>query len=272
MEITLKGQIITPIITKKTTFELEDCKAVIIKPKRRYITKSNKERRIYPFSFIGYLGTIILTFYCRTWKEANAKLAELLTINNIGRFWSEGLGKVEWVGGNIGKSVKYHKKPYYSPVKIRKGLPHAFPKDIKQLLRYAMLHDFVHTPKHKSKIYIEIQVKDVQELKKHHDLTQDKLIQLFQKYDRIAASMTRKIRSPRKNRYTWEALGKVDFNQLKQNIEKVENNIWRLYKYIYESKELQALNESLNHGHSSLHQHILLIVNMIVQNYLKGTL
>lgn len=130
----------------------------------------------------------------------------------------------------------------------------------------------VHTTKHKSKIYVEIQVEDIQELKNHHEPTQNKLINTFQKYDRIAASMTRKVRSPRKNRYTWEAQRRVDFNQLKQEIEKVENNIWRLYQYIYESKELQALNESLNHGHSSLQYHLLLIANLIVQDYLRGKL
>ena len=157
----------------------------------------------------------------------------------------------------------------YKHVKIRKGLPHNLPNHIQLLLRYALLHDFVHTPKHKSKIYVEIQVEVIQELKKHHEKTKNKLIKTFQKYDRIAASMTRKIRSPRKNRYTWEAQSKVDFIQLKKEIEKVENNIWRLYQYIYESKELRYLNESLNHGHSSLQYHLLLIANLIVQDNLR---
>ena len=93
------------------------------------------------------------------------------------------------------------------------------------------------------------EISDIQGLKNHHESTKNKLIQTFQKYDRIAASMTRKVRSPRKNRYTWEAQRKVDFNQL---------------------KELHSLNESLNHGHSSLWYHLLLIVNLIVQGYLRG--
>ena len=272
MELRLNGRIITPIITKKTAFKLENCNAAIINPKRRYITKSHKERRIYPFSFIGYLGTINLTYRCQTFAEAKRKLTELVRITHIGRFWSEGLGRVEWSKGEIGRKEKHQKKVYHSHVKIRKGLPHNIPIQTQQLLRYALLHDFVHTTKHKSKIYVEIQVEDIQELKNHHEPTQNKLINTFQKYDRIAASMTRKVRSPRKNRYTWEAQRRVDFNQLKQEIEKVENNIWRLYQYIYESKELLALNESLNHGHSSLQYHLLLIANLIVQDYLRGKL
>jgi len=272
MELQLNGRIITPIITKKTVFKLEECNAAIINLKRRYITKSHKERRIYPYSFIGYLGTIKLTYRCQTLAEAKRKLAELVRITHIGRFWSEGLGKVEWLNGKISKREKYCEKKLYKCVKIRKGLPHNLPNQIQQLLRYALLHDFVHTPKHKSKIYVEIQVEETQELKEHHEKTKNKLIKTFQKYDRIAASMTRKIRSPRKNRYTWEAQSKVDLIQLKKEIEKVENNIWRLYQYIYESKELHHLNESLNHGHSSLQYHLLLIANLIVQDYLRGKL
>lgn len=272
MELRLNGRIITPIITKKTSFKLEECIAVIVNPKRRYITKSHKERRIYPFSFIGYLGTINLTYRCRTFAEAKKKLTELVRITHIGRFWSEGLGRVEWLKGKISRRGKHLKKAYHSHVKIRKGLPHNLPNHIQQLLRYALLHDFVHTSKHKSKIYVEIQVEDIQGLKNHHESTKNKLIQTFQKYDRIAACMTRKVRSPRKNRYTWEAQRKVDFNQLKLEIEKVEYHVWRLYQYIYESKELHALNESLNHGHSSLRYHLLLIVNLIVQGYLRGKL
>jgi hypothetical protein len=269
MELQLNGRIITPIITKKTVFKLEECNATIISPKRRYITKSHKERRIYPFSFIGYLGTIKLTYRCQTLAEAKRKLAELVRIAYIGRFWSEGLGRVEWLKGKISKRKKHHKKAYHVRTKIRKGLPHNLPVYIQQLLRYALLHDFVHTPRHKSKIYVEIQVGDIQELKKHHEQNQNELINTFQKYDRIAASMTRKIRSPRKNRYTWEAQNKVDFKNLKQELEKIESNIWRLYQYIYESKELKTLNESLNHGHSSLQYHLLLIANLIVQDYFR---
>ncbi|MFW9777931.1 MAG: hypothetical protein ACFFE8_03675 [Candidatus Heimdallarchaeota archaeon] len=88
----------------------------------------------------------------------------------------------------------------------------------------------------------------------------------------IAASMTRTIRSPRTNRYTWEAKGTIDFEALAHELEQVEGNIWRLYQYIYQSNELRQLNESLTHGHSSLRYHLLLIANLIVHDFLRGVL
>ena len=84
--------------------------------------------------------------------------------------------------------------------------------------------------------------------------------------------MTRTIRSPRTNRYTWEAKSKIDFRRLIQEIKNIEKNICKLYEYIYESKELGSLTESLNHGHSSLQYHLLLITNLIVQDHLRGYL
>lgn len=84
--------------------------------------------------------------------------------------------------------------------------------------------------------------------------------------------MTRKVRSPRTNRYTWEAKGTIDFELVAQVLTSHEKNIWRLYAYIYESKELKQVSESLDYGHSSLQYQLLLIVNLIVQDFLKGIL
>ncbi len=155
-------------------------------------------------------------------------------------------------------------------VKIRKGLPHNLSKEKQQLLRYAMLHDFSHSPRHKSKIYLEPKIKEIKHLRKHHENTQDPLITQFQKYDRIAASMTRKIRSPRANRYNWKAKKKIDFEMLTIEIQEVAKNIWKLYDYIYKSKELAQINESLKYGHTSLRMHLLIIANLIVQEKLRG--
>ena len=272
MELTLEGRIITPIITKKNLFELDGCRAVIINPKRRFINKSHRGQRIYPFSFIGYLGKIRLIYRCKKLSEAKIKLKDLLTIANIGRFWSEGVGQVEWLKGKFTGKTHSKKKKFYGRIKIRKGLPHQLPDYIQQLLRYAMLHDFVHTQKHKSKIYVEIEVKDLELLKQHHEVTENKLVKTFQYYDRLAAMMTRQIRSPRTNRYNWKAKSPIDFAHLAQQLRDNNENIWRLYQYIYESKELKQLTESLNYGHSSLQYHLLLVVNLMVQDYLRGKL
>ena len=111
-------------------------------------------------------------------------------------------------------------------------------------------------------------------LRQHHDNKQNSsLVQRFQLYDRIASSITRKNKSPRLNRYNWKAKAtqKIDFQLLAQQIAEVSNNPWKLYEYIYNSKELELLNESFEYGHTSLRRHLLIIANLIVFRYLKDS-
>ena len=82
----------------------------------------------------------------------------------------------------------------------------------------------------------------------------------------MAASMTRKIQSPRTNRYNWQAKREINFELLVIEIQEVANNIWKLYDYIYKSKELTQLNESIKYRHTSLRMHLLMIANLIVQD------
>ena len=112
-----------------------------------------------------------------------------------------------------------------------------------KLLIYALLHDFFHTSKHQSKIYQEPPISDrklAEQLRNHHEKTSDPLIKKFQYYDKLAASITRKIRSPIVSRYNWQAkkeVQKIDFKKLAKEIqEEADTNIWNLYRYIYESK------------------------------------
>ena len=107
-------------------------------------------------------------------------------------------------------------------------------------------------------------------MRNHHEKTYDPLISIFHIYDQWAAGVTRKIRSPVTSRYTWQAKKmreKIDFNNLAHEIKEVSTNIWTLYKYIYNSKELHYLTESMNHGHNSLRNHLLVIANLIVQDH-----
>ena len=53
---------------------------------------------------------------------------------------------------------------------------------------------------------------------------------------------------------------------LTKQIAETANNVWKLYEYIYKSKELDQLNESLEFGQSSLCFYLLLITNLLVQN------
>ena len=231
---------------------------------------------MFPYSFICYLGKIELKYKCSDLAKAKHTLREFLRIKSIGRYSSEGLGRIKWLKGRIDNkdimSNKEERRKYRRKLKIRKGLPHNIPNQFQKLIQYALLHDFFHTNKHKSKIYVEPEIDDlelVKLLKCHHDNSDDSIILKFQKYDRIAASMTRKYRSPRTNRYNWYSKENIDFNKLANEIKEVSNNIWKLYKYIYESKELSMLNESLEHGHTSLRKHLLITTNLIVQEFLN---
>ena len=274
MQLVLQGQIITPIITKKSRFNIEGCSTTIINPRRRHFGKITTGKPMFPYSFICYLGKIELQYSCPNLAKAKQKLLKLLKIKSLGRFSSEGLGRIKWVNGRIEKndiiSNKNEKKKYRRKLKIRKGLPHNIPIKLQKLIQYALLHDFFHTSRHKSKIYLEPEIDDlelIKLLKKHHEKSEDAIIVNFQKYDRIAASMTRKFRSPRTNRYNWHSTENVDFNKLVREIKEVSSNIWKLYKYIYDSKELDMLNESLEYGHTSLKRHLLIITNLIVQEF-----
>ncbi|MFX1250548.1 MAG: hypothetical protein ACFFCZ_02950 [Promethearchaeota archaeon] len=140
--------------------------------------------------------------------------------------------------------------------------------------RYALLHDFAHTVNHKSKIYVEAEVEELDYLRKHYDKTDDPFILTFQKYDNLSAIITRKIRSPRTNRYNWRAGTKtIDFNKLAEDITEVaKRSVGKLYEYIYQSEALDNLNESLQHGHTSLRSHLLVLANLIVRDYQRGNL
>ncbi|MFX1253201.1 MAG: hypothetical protein ACFFCZ_16455 [Promethearchaeota archaeon] len=275
MLLVLEGRIVTPIISKRTKFSLMGCKVQIKHPSRRYYNKINTGKPMYPYSFIAYLGTIELVYKCKSKTQAKRKLKQLLEIEQIGKFIAQGMGLVNWLHGRFVNSVNL---PWVTnpgskyQLRIRKGLPHNLPDNIKQLICYALLHDFVNTSNHKSKIYVEPELKGLADLRKHHDKTEDPMIKRFQKYDHLAAIITRKIRSPRTNRYNWASTSNIDFEKLAEEIKEVSNNIWKLYDYIYNSKELGQLNESLQHGHTSLRSHLLIIANLIVQDFQRKKL
>ncbi|MHA1992902.1 MAG: hypothetical protein ACW97Z_00010 [Candidatus Hodarchaeales archaeon] len=270
----LKGELVTPFVTKNTYFSLLGCKSTIVNPRRRYYTKINASRPMYPYSYICYLGTVRVSIEHQSSAIITEKLNSLLQLTNIGKFQNEGLGEIRWIEGYIQNNRRQElQQPRRKKLRIRKGLPLDLTKEQQQLLKYALLHDFYHTSKHQSKIYQEPPLKDktlVEQLRGHHEKTTDPIIEKFQYYDRLAASTTRKIRSPIIGRYNWYAkrrLQKIDFKELAKNIQEVaETNIWNFYRYIYNSKVLDMLNESMNYGHTTLRNHLVVIANLIVQD------
>ncbi|MFX1250170.1 MAG: hypothetical protein ACFFCZ_00970 [Promethearchaeota archaeon] len=275
MQAVLQGNIITPIITKKTSFHLEGCQFTITRPRRRYINKIKVGQRMYPYSLIGYVGEIEVRYTCRTRIQARRKLDKLITIKRLGRLKGEGMGRIKWLKARIEPGDNKPKKPKRT-VRIRKGLPHNLSKEAQDLLRYALLHDFFTTNKHRSKIYVEPELDDkelMESLRQHHKQINDPLIQKFQKYDQLAAIITRRVRSPRNNRYNWRAKETINFEQLAKEITKANNqSVWKLYEYIYSNKKLDLLNESMEHGHTSLRRHLLLIANLVVRDVQRNKL
>lgn len=274
MRLVVDGRLITPIITKKSQFIIKGCKVTINQPRQRHYTKINASIPMYPYSFICYLGNIRLEYRHSSIYKINHKINEILETTHIGKFQAEGLGEVEWISGHIEKhNTSLHKPERKQKLRIRKGMPLDLSSDQQELLQYALLHDFFKTDIHKSKIYTEPPLDDtnlVKRLRRHHEKTDDSIISTFQVYDQWAAMITRKIRSPITSRYTWQAkkmARKIDFNKLAQEIKEVSTNIWTLYSYIYNSKELKLLNESMNHGHTTLRNHLIVIANLIVQDF-----
>jgi len=246
----------------------------IKEPRRRYYNEIISLKSMYPYSLICYLGEIEVQCFCKTNGLLKRKLNKLLSIKFISRFWSEGLGQIRWIEGYIDHSAKKKIKPIRK-VKIRKGLPDQISKKVQKLVQYALLHDFYTTSRHKSKIYGEPEINNtklLELLRQHHEKTDNPLIQTFQHYDRLGARMTRKFRSPRTNRYNWYAIETIDFANLVDEIVEVADHPWKLYEYIYQSQELSHLTESLQHGHTSLRRHLLIVTNLIVQDHLNNKL
>lgn len=243
-------------------------------PLRRYYGKLTVGKPSFLYVYRCYYGYVYVIFPVRTPRAGARKLKYLLQHDQMGRFAQEGMGRVRWLGGFFTATLP-PKPPRPPKLRIRKGMPPDLPESIKKLLTLAILHDLVHCNRHQSKLMSEVQIQD-EELrrlaKSHHALTMNPLLLTLQKYDRIAARITRKHWSPIKTRYSWRANKKVDVQHLVRQIEAHQDNILTLYKIIKASKELDLLNESLEYGHSSLRQHLLIIANLIVTDWLKERL
>jgi len=148
----------TPIVTKRTRFTLMGCKASILYPRRRYYMKLNDTRPIYPYSFITYLGTLVLEYKSHSMEKLNEKMNELLQQTHLGRLKNEGMGQIEWKSSIIMKKISKKTRITKSRLRIRKGLLLKLTEEQHELLKYALLHDFFHTEKHPSKIYQEPQL------------------------------------------------------------------------------------------------------------------
>ncbi len=248
------GKTITPIVTKERRFG-HDYGLVIIKGVERFYGKIKKDVRMFPSSFKAFFG--IVEYYTNEPEK-------VLLLDSLGRFQSEGMGRVRWlkVEENVAPP-KPRKK-----IKIMRCLPKLSPAQERMVLAM-LLHDFVSTPKHQSKIYFDVEIKDdrVRWLcVHHHDEIEDEELKTLQKFDRLSAMITRRVRFKSFSRYSLKAKSKIDFEKLKKEIEFRQYSPYSLYSYVYNSKELEVITESLEYGFTSLRRHLLLMVNLYLSS------
>jgi len=113
-----------------------------------------------------------------------------------------------------------------------------------------MLHDFVSTELHTSKIYHVVKIKD-KEIREaccnHHKKgNENQLVKAIKRYDERVAFLTRRKPVKTITRYDYEQ-GEIDFEWLAQEIEQRSDSAYKLYSFIYHSNELHRTVESLNY-------------------------
>jgi hypothetical protein len=242
-----------------------------------------------PYSYNSYFGEIEVTYSSRSKLKVDQKLSALERIQAIGKYTKNGMGLILWKEYSIKAIDKLNQagteKKSTFKLKMSKRLPRNLPRKLKQLIKYGLLHDFYHCVNNKgvrypSKIYVEPDIRNtnlIRLIKESHRSSTNSLVVTFKKYDQLASYITRNKKSPRKSRYNWIASKmekSIDFTKLANDIAEIVNtkSVYQLYEYVYNSKELQYLNESLEYGHTSLRTHLLLITNLILRDYKQGNL
>ncbi|MFQ5979053.1 MAG: hypothetical protein ACE5OZ_13080 [Candidatus Heimdallarchaeota archaeon] len=287
----LEGKTITPIITKRRSWHIRRGGQVrLLRTRKTAYSKITVGAHRPPSVFYGYEGTVQIRRRCSTETGALTLLNYFLQITKLGRFKNEGMGLIDWQRTWIEDYHKPQGKRKRNPkIRIRQNLPKGKPahgglsEGIQRLLLYYLLHDFFKTAKHPSKIFQEIDLDDLdlmEVLRKSHDKVKpdDPFLQTMTRYDQLAAMLGRKRYAPVNDRYNFQAQQNrkrlPDRAQLAREISQVvnEKSVYELYRYIYESEELDWLVETRECGYSSLRTHLLIGANMIVHSYQKGYL
>jgi sulfur relay (sulfurtransferase) DsrF/TusC family protein len=252
----------TPVVSRRRHFKIEDIGVVIIHGRPRAFSKLTKGEKHAPMTFRAWYGNV-------EFIVPKHKLDDALTLDSIGRYTNEGMGQITWKDAKI-----LLKKPLHNPRKItiRKMLPKLSETQEKLLIAF-LLHDFVHTERHNSKIYNEVVINDeyvYQLVKNHHNYEigdrELPLLSTLQYYDRLSSSISRKFRWTATSRYRILEIEKIDFHALARNIEKRQYSLYALYSHILKSQELKKVNETLSYGFSSLKNHLLLMVNLYIND------
>ena len=274
---TLEGKLLTPLLSSSSFFKKHGCWFKIVnnlssnkKARRSYVGLLTKGERKAPNQLLAFRGFIRVTCVEQNKEKGRKRMEKILAYDNLGCNNNQGYGKVKWLNYKV-EPYKKEKQPQYKKFKIRKGLGPNYPKPLQRLLIALMLHDYVHTEKHPSKIYQEITIEDA-EIREaclnHHSIKQNgnELIRLIKSYDSIASSITRRKGYKTNTRYDITQ-GEIDFSKLKEEIEEKQHSAYKLYRFIYNSDEMKRIVETMSCGKSSLRTHLLLMVNLAINEY-----
>ncbi len=261
--VKLTGITKTPVISKRKRFGIKGIGVITIHGRPRAFGKLTKGERRAPMTFRAWYGHV-------EFIVPEHKLETAFSIDRLGRYTHEGMGLIQW-----NEVKKLHNKPLYFSrnIIIRKMLPSNLTEIQQKLMIAMLLHDFVNTERHSSKIYTEINILDEEIyklVKNHHNYDTDEkqlpLLSILQYYDRLSSSISRKFKWSAYSRYRVTELEKIDFQVLKREIESRQHSIYPLYTSIRKSQILGKINEALAFGFSSLKNHLLLMVNLYLND------
>lgn len=214
-------------------------------------------------------GFVKVSYVSDSIIQLKEKIIPFLYKRFLGSKSFEGFGRVVWIDCSI-ENYQSQEHKQFKKLKIRKGLGTTYPKELQRLLISLMLHDFVHTTNHKSKIYqqIIIEVDEIREacLNHHNSInSSNPYHSIIQYYDGLASYISR--RKPFKTTYRYDiGNGKIDFEQLAKELKKRQESAFKLYDFILKSQELNRLIESMNYGNNCLRNHLLLMVNLAIND------
>ncbi|MFW9921933.1 MAG: hypothetical protein ACFFDW_01445 [Candidatus Thorarchaeota archaeon] len=282
MRATLMGQLITPMITPKTFIKKGDYWIRIYRDtgRTRYpvyspVGKMIKGEYKPPVVLKAFRGYVFVSCIGNDKEKLLEKMTSFMKKTNLGGNITEGYGRVKWLECEV-EGFTSRKIVPKKMFKIRKGLGPQIPHLLSKSLIVLMLHDFVHTEKHPSKIYQQINIEN-EEIRdaclNHHNGNgyDDSLLRVVKHYDSLAAYISRKKLTKTISRYDKEN-GELDFQKIVDEIEKRQYSSYKLYNYIYQSKELARVVEAMDYGKNSLRKHLLLMVNLAINDYHDGKL
>jgi len=278
----LIGEMITPVVHEKHQFYIKGCKVTISSgteenekgylpyPKKGHYGKLIKGERKAPTIKKCFQGSwVMVTLGNGT--QAQKKLEWFLGLDNLGAHTNEGMGKIKWL--EVREINLPKKQPKEKKLIIRKGLGY-YPKPMVTAIKVLLLHDFVHTEKHDSKIYQEVQIKSpfIQEACKNHhngEKLNNWLLPIIKKYDGLASFLSRRIPRREERRYDYEN-GIIDCKIVASEIEEKQENINALYNYIYYNETFARFYETIDYANNKLRKHLLLAVNLLINDFKKG--